>query len=233
MIAQHINEFSKNAYRYDDYTDIQKEVAQHLLASVTTNPQTILDLGCGSGAIYKQIPWKFTSFTGVDSAVKMCERHPKDLNVTILCDDFEAEDLASRLQPSYDLLISSSALQWAHDIQALIEKMAFTCKEGAFAVFTDKTFQTIYEMSHLPKFLPEAKQLRAVFEKHFTCKSEIKSYRLFFDDNLSLFRYIKKSGVSGGKKYLSVAQTKELIRNYPHDYLEFEVLFIWGTPAKA
>jgi len=233
MIAQHINEFSKNAYRYDTSTDVQKEVAQHLLQSITSHPQTILDLGCGSGAIYNHIPWKFTTFTGVDSAPKMCERHPRAPHVTIICEDFEAESLAAQLQPAYDLLISSSALQWAQDINRLIEKIAFTCKEGAFAVFTDKTFQTIYKMSHIPKFLPDAQSLRNVFEKYFTCKSEIKTYRLFFDDNLSLFRSIKKSGVSGGKRYLSVSQTKDLIRHYPHDYLEFEVLFVWGKSLKA
>ena len=228
-----MNQFSKNAYRYDDYADVQKEVVRHLLASIVTTPQTILDLGCGSGAIFCNIPWKFTAFTGVDSAPKMCERHPKAPHVTIICEDFEADSLAAQLQPPYDLLISSSALQWAQDIHRLIEKIALTCQEGAFAVFTDQTFQTIYEMSHIPKFLPEAKSLLKVFEKHFTCKSELKTYRLFFDDNLSLFRSIKKSGVSGGKKYLTVSQTKDLIRHYPHDYLEFEVLFVWGISNKA
>lgn len=59
----------------------------------------------------------------------------------------------------------------------------------------------------------------------------MKSKRIasFFEDNLSKFRYIKKSGVSGGKRRLSVAQTKALIQNYPLEYLEFEVLFVWGV----
>lgn len=230
MIAKHIKEFSKNAYRYDDYTALQQEIAHYLVSHITNSPQSILDLGCGSGAVFKNITWQIERFTGIDSAPTMCERHPVGENIEILCEDFESPTLLTRLKPPYDLLISSSALQWANDIEALMAQMSFTCKEGAFAIFTDKTFATIYEMSHLPTFLPNAKSLVTLFENHFTCKYEIKTYRLFFDDNLSKFRYIKKSGVSGGEKRLSVAQTKALIQNYPHEYLEFEVLFVWGCP---
>jgi malonyl-CoA O-methyltransferase len=53
-------------------------------------------------------------------------------------------------------------------------------------------------------------------------------YRLKFEDNLSKFRYIKNSGVSGGERKLSFKDTKRLIENYPHKYLEFEVMFVWG-----
>ncbi len=127
-------------------------------------------------------------------------------------------------------MISSSALQWANDIEALIAQFSLRCEEGAFAIFTDKTFETIYTMSGLPTFLPHAQTLIMMFEKYFACQHEIKTFRLFFDDNLSKFRYIKKSGVSGGEKRLSVAQTKALIQNYPYEYLEFEVLFLWGKP---
>jgi malonyl-CoA O-methyltransferase len=229
MIAQHTKEFSKNAHSYDDHTSLQQEIARYLIAQITSKPQTILDLGCGSGAVFKNIPWEIAHFTGVDSAQGMCELHPTCKEVEIFCEDFESPALFSRLSPPYDLLISSSALQWASNIEALIAHMSLTCKEGAFAIFTDKTFETIYHVSGLTSFLPNAKNLTVLFEKFFTCKHEIKTYRLFFDDNLSKFRYIKKSGVSGGKRRLNVAQTKALIHNYPHDYLEFEVLFIWGV----
>ena len=229
MMAQHIKEFSKNAHSYDDYTALQQEIARYLLSHITTQPQTVLDLGCGSGAVFKNLPWDVAHFTGVDSASGMCELHPKNEKVKILCHDFESPTLFSQLTPPYDLLISSSALQWARDLETLMAHMSLTCKEGAFAIFTDKTFEMIYTMSGLSSFLPNANTLVSLFQKQFTCKHEVKTYRLFFEDNPSKFRYIKKSGVSGGKRRLSVAQTKALIQNYPLDYLEFEVLFVWGV----
>lgn len=230
MIAKHIKEFSKNAHSYDAYTSLQQEIAHYLVSQIHSKPKTILDLGCGSGAVFKQISWNIEHFWGVDSAQSMCELHPKNENVHIMCEDFESPNLVSQLRMSYDLLISSSALQWANDIEALIAQFSLHCKEGAFAIFTDKTFESIYAMSGLDSFLPNAQALAIMFETYFSCHYEVKTFRLFFDDNLSKFRYIKKSGVSGGEKRLSVAQTKALIQNYPHEYLEFEVLFLWGKP---
>ena len=60
----------------------------------------------------------------------------------------------------------------------------------------------------------------------------MKNYKLNFEDNLSLFRYIKKSGVSGGEKRLNYSETKALLKNYPHKFLEFEVIFLWGKSIK-
>jgi malonyl-CoA O-methyltransferase len=37
-----------------------------------------------------------------------------------------------------------------------------------------------------------------------------------------MLRYIKKSGVSGGQKKLSLKEIRKLLKNYPLNYLEFE-----------
>jgi len=41
-----------------------------------------------------------------------------------------------------------------------------------------------------------------------------------------MLRYIKKSGVSGGRNLLTYKQTKKLMDEYPLNYLEFEVVYI-------
>lgn len=230
MISSHIKEFSKNAHTYDAHTSVQKEVAHYLVSKILNQPKRILDLGCGSGAVYRSITWPVDRFTGVDSAQAMLAQHPTCKEIDTRCEDFESLAFQQTLEPSYDLIISSSALQWSRDIEAMIRFCAFTCKEGAFVVFTDKTFESIYAHTGLQTFLPNARTLLALFENDFTCSHEIKTFKLFFEDNRSLFKSLKKSGVSGGDKKLSITQTRALIQNYPHHYLEFEVLFVWGTP---
>ena len=230
MNSKHIKEFSRHAYHYGEYTIVQKEVARYLVQGVHSHPRSIVDLGCGCGEIYRNITWEMDTFIGVDSSQEMISLHPTCKEVSIINADFESLHVRQKLQPFYDLMISSSALQWSKDIEKMIEWISLTCKEGAFAIFTDKTFETIYALSGLATFLPNAQKLTTLFEKYFTCKHEIKSFKLPFPDNISKFRYIKYSGVSGGEKKLSVAQTRALIQNYPHTYLEFEVLFVWGVP---
>lgn len=229
MKLEHIKEFSRHAHSYDLHKSIQKEVAQYLVAAISSHPKTILDIGCGSGEVYKNISWEVEHFDGVDNALEMCQKHPTCKNVRIFHEDFESDSLKEKLLPSYELIISSSALQWAQSIETMIAWSALTCKEGAYAIFTDKTFDTLYQLSGLKRFLPNASKLQKCFEQYFTCKHEVRTFQLGFKDNLSAFRYIKQSGVSGGKKQLSITQTKALIQNYPNDYLEFEVLFVWGT----
>ena len=63
-------------------------------------------------------------------------------------------------------------------------------------------------------------------EKYYNATFEVKNYRLYFETIEDMFRYIKKSGVSGGEKKLGYKQMKQLMDTYPLDYLEFEVLFV-------
>jgi len=189
-----------------------------------------LDLGCGTGDICKKINWKYERFIGVDSAKGMCEKHPISATTTILNSNFEDENFQKTIQKEapFDLVISSSALQWAKNIKKLIKFISTLSPNIAFSIFTSRTFEDIYKASKLKMFLPDSQELIKLIQKYFDVKYEIKTYRLEFEDNISKFRYIKNSGVSGGEKKLTLKETKKLIKNYPYSYLEFEVLFIYN-----
>jgi malonyl-CoA O-methyltransferase len=223
----HTNEFSKRATSYNEHNIIQKKVVKKLIEGINSTPKSILDLGCGSGAIYKNIPWDVSEFVAVDKAINMCKLHPKDRHVKIICEDFEIFSL-----DSYDMIVSSSSLQWAKDLDRLLEKVSKHTEEIAFAIFCDKTFQAIYDMTKLKPFLPNSSKLLKLLNHYFDYTYEKVTYKLEFKNNIEMFRYIKKSGVSGGEKKLGFIDTKKLIKNYPYNYLEFEVLFIWGKSLR-
>lgn len=225
---EHIKEFSKQAENYDRYSQIQKEVAKHLLNRLKTNPQKILDLGCGTGHVFKNLPQNVKEFIAVDSAKEMLKKHPLKKGVQTLCFDFESLEFQKEIlkMAPFDMVISSSTLQWSKDLEKLLKFLQTISSNIAFSIFTDLTFKTLYETAQLKSFLPNKIFLIDTISKYFDIEYETKTYKLYFDDTKSLFRYIKKSGVSGGKRKLNYKQTKELMNNYPYDYLEFEVLFI-------
>ena len=223
----HISEFSRRAKSYGEHNIIQRKVVQKLISGIDSKPKRILDLGCGSGAVYHLIDWEIEHFTGIDKADQMCALHPENERITLLHEDFENETMLKQLG-HFDIVISSSALQWASNLNRLFANIAPLTDEIAFAVFCDGTFKTIYEITGMESFLPSHEVLTRNLEKYFTFHSEVVRYQLSFTDNLSKFRYIKKSGVSGGKRKLNIEQTKKLIQTYPLDYLEFEVMFCWG-----
>ena len=225
--SRHTDEFSKRALSYQETNIIQKEVVKKLIKGIKSRPKHILDLGCGEGAVYKEIDWDIESFIGVDKAENMCKLHPMTESISLLHSDFEDPALYHSLQ-SLDITIAASSLQWAKDLENTLSMIAKHSDEVAFAIFCDGTFKSIYEITKLPSFLPTSDELIPLIAHYFDIYHDRVEYKLEFKDNLSKFRYIKNSGVSGGSRQLSYHDTKRLIANYPHSYLEFEVLFIWG-----
>lgn len=221
------NEFSKFADHYGSYNIIQRKVAKALMDPLKAlKPQRLLDLGCGSGLVYREIDWPLQRFSGVDFSSKMLQLHPKDDHVECMLGDFNDSTLFERLDNAYDFIVSASALQWSEDLDVTLGYIAALEIPVAFAIFTSGTFFTLYETAQLPPLLRTAQEVIETAQKHFTCKCEIRHYNLEFETTQELFRYIKRSGVSGSRNVLSFRAIKNLMATYPKKSLEFEVVFI-------
>ncbi len=222
------SEFSKYAAHYGEYNVIQNQVAQKLLTFVTTKPKKVLDLGCGSGALIKKIDWDMEHFVGVDFAPGMLELHPKAKYVECIYGNFNDAALFEYLSTSvFDYIFSASALQWAEDLDALCKNILTLNAPVALAIFTANTFKTLNTTAGLEPLLRSRKEIKRLQKEYFAdAKFEVVEYKLEFESVRDMFRYIKKSGVSGSRKLLSYKETKRLMEMYPLNYLEFEVAFI-------
>jgi len=222
------SEFSKYAAHYGEYNVIQNQVAQKLLTFVTTKPKKVLDLGCGSGALIKKIDWDMEHFVGVDFAPGMLELHPKAKHVECIYGNFNDAALFEHLRTSvFDYILSASALQWAEDLDALCKNILTLNAPVALAIFTANTFKTLNTTAGLEPLLRSRKEIKRLQKEYFEdAKFEVVEYKLEFESVRDMFRYIKKSGVSGSRKLLSYKETKKLMEMYPLNYLEFEVAFI-------
>ncbi|QOP46639.1 methyltransferase domain-containing protein [Sulfurimonas paralvinellae] len=221
-------EFSKYAAHYGKYNVIQEQVADKLLEFVKQKPKKILDLGCGSGALFKKIEWKVKHFVGVDFAPGMLELHPKAEHVECIYGNFNDAMLFEHLRTYvFDYVLSASALQWADDLDNVFRNISTLHTPVALAIFTAGTFQTLNDTAGLEPLLRSRKEIKQLQKKYFPDAAfEVVQYRLAFESVREMFRYIKKSGVSGSRKLLSYKETKKLMAEYPLDYLEFEVAFI-------
>jgi len=222
------SEFSKHALHYDLHNSIQNLVIEKLLSMVLTQPENILDLGCGSGALCKKIDWQYKHFTGVDFAPGMLELHPKSKVIECINGDFNDEMLFQSLQSKkYDYIFSTSALQWAKNLENTFKHIENLKAPIALAIFTSNTFKTLNRTASLNSFLSSAEEVEQLQKKYFNlAKFEVVSYKLEFESVREMFVYIKRSGVSGSRNILSFKETKRLMLEYPLSYLEFEVAFI-------
>ncbi len=223
-------EFSKFAHTYEHYDIIQEKVALKLLSCLKYRPKRILDLGCGRGALVKKISWDIEHFLGVDFAKRMLELHPKGKRIECIYGDFDNPGLYEELLLyDFDYILSASALQWSRDIDILfaqIKRLNF--QDFAFAIFTADTFKTLHKTANITSPLPSKEQILQAAQKHFHFNSYLQDYKLEFADTLEMFRYIKRSGVSGNRNILNYKQIKRLMCEYPVDFLEFEVIFLYS-----
>lgn len=225
------HEFSRYAAEYGSRNVIQRHVADKLIASTQTPPRRILDLGCGNGTLFSLIDWEMERFVGVDFSDSMLSHHPKGSNVELILGDFNDPSLFEKLRSEhFDRIYSASALQWAEDLDRVVESLASLNTPMSLAIFTSGTFKTLHECAGVTPLLRSSDEVMAIAEKHLDARFEVLHTTLEFDSVREMFRYIKRSGVSGGRRVLDFTQTKRLMETYPLNYLEFEVVFI-TTPS--
>ena len=232
-----VKEFSRFAHQYNQYNMIQIEVAQALVAQLPMDDYaTIIDIGCGSGEVYKNIErcgHDFKEYIALDSSKEMLEIHPSASNIIKLQADFNVSETYSHFHTdSKSILFSSSALQWSKELDFTIKQLSRKCKKAYFSIFTSGTFKTLHQIAKIDSPIYTQQEIQEVLKKYYDASFITRVYRLDFENVREMFQYIKKSGVSGGDKQLSYKQTKHLMQNYPLKYLEFEVLFMDGVSKK-
>ena len=230
-----IKEFARFAHQYDTYNVIQAEVAKALVDRLPIQKYaSILDIGCGSGEVYKNVLKKeiqFETFIALDASKEMLDLHPTEAKIRKYTADFNETKTYDKVEILADeaLLLSSSSLQWSKDLDFVFSQLSKKSSKAYFAIFTANTFKTLHQTAELRSPIYSEKVLKEVIQKYYQASFETQVYRLAFKTVRDMFNYIKKSGVSGGEQQLSYKQIKQLMRSYPLDYLEFEVLFVEAT----
>ncbi len=229
-----IDEFSRFANLYDTYNIIQSKVAKKVVSMIDNkNYNSILDMGCGSGLIYKEIikcGLYFENFIALDFSKEMLNIHPNSTKIKKLHFNFNnRDDFLNLKQNRYDCVISSSALQWSLDLDMSLKEISKLSNRFYISFFTSNTFFSLHKVAGIKSPIYAEDTIKSVVRKYFNASFEIVDYKLEFSNVHKMLRYIKRSGVSGGKKRLSYKEIKKILEHYPLNYLEFEVLFINAT----
>ncbi|MBU3013727.1 methyltransferase domain-containing protein [Poseidonibacter lekithochrous] len=221
------NEFSKYANEYNNHNIIQQIIAKSLVRELKSKPKKILELGCGSGQVFSHISWPIEFYKGIDFSKEMCQLHPIGSNIEVKCFDFDTDEFLAEIKnDSYDIVLSSSALQWSKDLDKIVKNLSLITNEINAVLFTSNTFKTIQTITNSKSPILEEKQIKKAFSNYFYCEFETIMYKLEFENKKDLFNYIKKSGVSGGSNSLDFKNAKKLYKEYKLNYLEFEVIFV-------
>lgn len=246
--------FSLRATTYDDYAHVQKEMANRLMEHVlhvTAKRETanarILEIGCGTGYLTKQLLTHFPSahITAVDLAPGMIEQIKTKVQsprVSFFCGD--AENM--HWSESFDLIVSNATFQWFQHLSKTVYRLMNTLNSQGvlcFTTFGNNTFHelhTCYELAkkHVkldkrfaqstvgPKF-DSLKQLREKIEMAFESSAERVEiagaeweHYEWYPSVRNFFQSIKKVGASNTNEHSIQRPSfwKEVIRLYEEKY---------------
>ncbi|CAA6820792.1 MAG: Biotin synthesis protein BioC [uncultured Sulfurovum sp.] len=226
-----VREFSRFAHEYNKYNVIQKRVAKKLCALLEEKSYgKILDLGAGDGAIYDNLSKQkivFSDFVALDFSQEMLDIHKNNKSIEKVCLDFNERNFSSVFKANeFDLIISSSALQWSVNLSSVLQELSSLSNKFLFSFFTANTFKTLHGIININSPILKKEEILTSLDRFFDYELEVVEYKIDFTSVHDMLRYIKKSGVSGGVKQLGYKEMKTLMLEYPLTYLEFEVIFI-------
>jgi malonyl-CoA O-methyltransferase len=202
--------FSKAAKNYDEASEIQQLAAQDFLKNLTPlikKNQKILDLGCGTSFLAKNLATKKNlKIFEIDLALEMLQNwSQRPENVFAIQGDFEKLPLKEN---QFDLIISSFSLQWIKNFEAAFLNFSKLLENGGTLAFCLPVQGSLQELKKAEIFsfndLPESRKIKNLLEKNgFKEKFfSAKTFKQEFQNGLAALKSIKKTGanISYGKQ---------------------------------
>jgi len=214
-----IEGFERFAHTYGRYNEVQKKVIKRY---IDTLKNRVVDLGCGSEGLCKYREFEF--YLGVDISKKMLRLNP----CRWIMADFNTKECYEKIRKyDFEQIVSFSALQWAGDLSFVFEQIKSLEKEYLLAVFTSSTFKTLHKFLDVSSPIPSKKEILKAAELLKPKKIEVLNYEMCFDSPKEMLEYIKFSGVKGGIG-AKRGKIKKFLKEFPHDFLEFEIVVLMG-----
>lgn len=143
--------FDRAAKTYDQAAFIQREIGDRLIERldyVRLQPELVVDLGCGTGAISKQLLTRYpeAEVLSLDLALGMVEetkQQTKSNRLAGICADVQQLPLQ---EDCADLLISNLMLQWCNDLVSVFQEGVRVLRPGGLFTFTTFGPDTLYEL---------------------------------------------------------------------------------------
>jgi len=151
--------FNKSAHSYDKHSMLQELISKKLLvrlSQLNIFPKNILDLGSGTGlnGLYFDKKYKKSHIINYDFAENMLvnarKKKPNIIKnilgrnkLSYVCGDIEELCFAPN---SFDLIWSSSALQWCNDLPKILSMIETILRPGGLFIFSSFGPNTLKEL---------------------------------------------------------------------------------------
>lgn len=224
------NRFSRASNTYDQVATIQKNSAHFLVAKLLqatqSQPQTILDLGAGTGALAEILFTLFpqTHFSLNDLSPQMLEQCREKLKIPPQLVTYLPSDMQKLDGTLYDWVVSNFALQWVENLPFMLQHAVTKSRKlFAFSLLTEGTFfewQQLLSHHHTNSSLNYyAKNKLIQLCEEIACQQKgvvfqfwTKKKKLTFSSPSHFMQYLKKLGASLPAQPIALRQLRALYK---------------------
>lgn len=230
--AQVAQRFAQAHHSYNGQAVIQKQIARRLLALMQQHLQRkscgdVLEIGCGSGN-FSHVFMQGYAFQRLylNDLYPEVQQHFSGLKLApsqqIEWCLGDIEQLA--FPPQLDLIVSSSALQWVNDIDALLETAQQALTAQGYLCFSSFGPQNLIEIKTLTGRGLDYLDVEGWTEKlsqHGFELLQIESARevMYFEHPLQILKHLKATGVTATAQ--QHRWNKQSLQQFYQDYLQF------------
>lgn len=225
-------QFEKSFSSYNQNAIVQKIMAEKLangICSVEKDFDVILELGCGTGFLTKELikNINFRTYYANDlvEKSKICiEEIVPDAKF------FCGNALKIKSFNNVDLIVSNAMFQWFNNL----EKICLHCRKQlksdgilAFSTFSDKNFKEIKDLSGISLNYKTFDEIKNIVSKEFEILySEEFEYTLNFNTPLELLAHMKNTGVNSlTAQHWTFKEVKDFCDKYKEKYPEITLTY--------
>jgi len=233
--------FNRAASSYDSVAILQREVGQRLIERldiVKKSPDTILDVGCGTGSVTTLLANRYrkASVYAVDFAEQMLavavtrqswRQKLLQRAIRVVCADAEKLPIKSN---SMDFIFSNLTLQWCGDLDRTFAEFRRILKPGGLLMFTTLGPDTLKELRSSWNSIDTNQHVHTFIDMHDIGDAlvraglsdpvmDVEYFTMTYDDVKKLMRELKQLGAHNASAQRSQqltgkTQFKSMLRNY-------------------
>ncbi len=222
--------FSRFAESYDREAVLQKKAAQILLDFAGKLEGKGLDIGCGTGFLYRLSDYQ--NMTGIDISPEMVRFYSKFNRKTVIAD---MENLPFK-KSSFDFVISNFSIHWA-DLEKTSEEVKRVLKKDGLFIFNipvQGSMEFVEQLLGSRKFdfLCAPDVLKILREKGFAIEDFfVENMQIEFSDGYSLLVHLHRTGVAINTENQSIGEKRKIVQRFKNHtekaLLNFKLLFVY------
>jgi malonyl-CoA O-methyltransferase len=201
--------FGRAASKYDQHAAFQREVANKLAAKLPADLAglSVLDVGCGTGYLSQLLIDRGAMVTCSDISSQMLAQAEQRLGTTAANYTIQDAESLSFENHSFDIVVSSLALQWCADISTPLSEMLRVTKATGEIYFSTLLDGSLFELvnawskidsyQHVNKFIA-ANDLKVALAQspHSHYSLDLQKMVVWYDKALELMKDLKGIGAN-------------------------------------